>query len=40
MIPRGSVRVEAGDEVLALVDSEGAEELAALFGRPGGTSRA
>ena len=36
VIPRGSVQVEAGDEVLALVDSEGAEELAVLFGPPGG----
>ena len=34
VIPRGSVKVEAGDEVLALVDSEAAEELAVLFGRP------
>ena len=40
MIPRGSVKVEAGDEVLAIVDSEAAEELAVLFGRPEGTGRA
>jgi len=36
VIPRGSVVVQAGDEVLALVDSEAAEELAMLFGPPGG----
>jgi Trk K+ transport system NAD-binding subunit len=38
VIPRGSVKVEAGDEVLALVDAEAAEELAVLFGRPEGSS--
>ncbi len=40
MIPRGDVRIEAGDEVLALVDEASAPELAALFGPPGsaGTS--
>lgn len=36
VIPRGAVKLEAGDEVLALVDAADAEELAALFGRPGG----
>ena len=40
VIPRGDVRIEAGDEVLALVDEASAPELAALFGPPGsaGTS--
>lgn len=35
VIPRGNVRLEAGDEVLALVDEASAPELAALFGPPG-----
>ena len=35
VIPRGAVQLEAGDEVLALVDSDDAEVLAVLFGRPG-----
>ncbi len=35
VIPRGSVRFEAGDEVLAVVDREAAGELAALFGHAG-----
>jgi trk system potassium uptake protein TrkA len=35
VIPRGNVRLAAGDEVLALVDEPGAPELAALFGPPG-----
>ena len=35
VIPRGDVRFEAGDEVLALVDEASALELAALFGPPG-----
>ena len=34
IIPRGQVAFEAGDEVLAIVDAEGAEELANLFGHP------
>jgi trk system potassium uptake protein TrkA len=34
VIPRGNVRLAAGDEVLALVDEPGAPELAALFGPP------
>jgi Trk K+ transport system NAD-binding subunit len=34
VIPRGDVRFEAGDEVLALVDEAAAQELAALFGPP------
>ena len=35
MIPRGQVAFEAGDEVLAIVDSEDeAEELAAIFAHP------
>jgi trk system potassium uptake protein TrkA len=35
VIPRGSVRFEAGDEVLALVDEASMRELAAVFGQPG-----
>ncbi len=35
VIPRGAVQLEAGDEVLALVDADDAEVLAVLFGRPG-----
>ena len=35
VIPRGAVRLEAGDEVLALVDAEDAGVLAVLFGHPG-----
>ena len=38
LIPRGPLCFEASDEVLAIVDAEGADELAALFGRPGPTS--
>jgi len=34
VIPRGNVRLEAGDDVLALVDDHSAPELAALFGSP------
>jgi trk system potassium uptake protein TrkA len=34
LIPRGVTQFEEGDEVLAIVDSKGAEELAILFGRP------
>jgi trk system potassium uptake protein TrkA len=34
LIPRGDTRFEVGDEVLAIADHEGAEELAKLFGRP------
>jgi trk system potassium uptake protein TrkA len=34
VIPRGPVRFLAGDEVLAVVDAAGAEELAGLFGAP------
>ena len=34
VIPRGNVRLEAGDDVLALVDEASAPELAALFGPP------
>jgi trk system potassium uptake protein TrkA len=34
-IPRGNVRLAAGDEVLALVDDAQAEALAALFGPSG-----
>jgi trk system potassium uptake protein TrkA len=32
VIPRGPVRFEAGDEVLAIVDAESSDALAALFG--------
>jgi trk system potassium uptake protein TrkA len=35
VIPRGEVRFQAGDEVLALVDEASAPLLAALFGPPG-----
>ncbi len=34
VIPRGNVRLEAGDDVLALVDEASAPQLAALFGPP------
>lgn len=34
VIPRGQVAFEAGDEVLAIVDADAAEVVAALFGRP------
>ncbi len=34
VIPRGAVRFEPGDEVLAVVDAEAAEELAALLEPP------
>ena len=34
VIPRGQVAFEAGDEVLAIVDEDEVEELAALFGHP------
>ena len=34
IIPRGITIFEIGDEVLAVVGSEGADELAALFARP------
>jgi trk/ktr system potassium uptake protein len=40
VIPRGAVQLEAGDEVLALVDSDDAEVLADLFGRPRSTPEA
>jgi trk system potassium uptake protein TrkA len=33
-MPRGETRFAAGDEVLAIVDPDGAEDLAALFGIP------
>ena len=35
VIPRGVTRFEVGDEVLAVVDPEGADDLAALFTPPG-----
>ena len=34
LMPRGVTEFEVGDEVLAIVDHKGAEELASLFGRP------
>ncbi len=34
LIPRGVTQFEVGDEVLAIVASEGAADLASLFGRP------
>jgi trk system potassium uptake protein TrkA len=34
VIPRGNVRLEAGDDVLALVDEASAAEVAALLGPP------
>jgi len=34
LIPRGITTFEVGDEVLAVVGSEAADDLAALFGRP------
>jgi trk system potassium uptake protein TrkA len=34
VIPRGNVHLEAGDDVLALVDEASAPQLAALFGPP------
>jgi len=38
VIPRGHVRFQAEDEVLAVVDAEGAEDLAALLAVPAPTS--
>lgn len=35
VIPRGSVRLEAGDEIIALVDADEAAELARVFTPPG-----
>jgi trk system potassium uptake protein TrkA len=34
VMPRGAVVLEVGDEVLAVVDSSGVDQLAALFARP------
>ena len=39
VIPRGVTRFEVGDEVLAIVDHEGADDLAALFASPTGPPR-
>ena len=36
VIPRGVTQFQVGDEVLAIVDHEGADDLAALFSPPGG----
>ena len=38
LIPRGVTQFQAGDEVLAIVDREGAEELTRIFGAPHGTA--
>jgi trk/ktr system potassium uptake protein len=35
VIPRGPLRLELGDEVLAIVDADGADDLAALFSEAG-----
>ncbi len=35
VIPRGPLCLDVGDEVLAIVDADGAEDLARLLGRPG-----
>ncbi len=40
LIPRGETRFEVGDEVLAIADSKGAQELAGLFGRPDAQQKA
>ena len=37
VLPRGNTILEAGDEVLALVDDDGRERLARLLGRPDDT---
>jgi trk system potassium uptake protein len=34
LMPRGDTRFEVGDEVLAIVSPQAADDLAALFGRP------
>jgi Trk K+ transport system NAD-binding subunit len=39
VIPRGDLRFEARDEVLALVDEASVPRLAALFGLPGAAPR-
>jgi trk system potassium uptake protein TrkA len=36
VMPRGAAVLEAGDEVLAVVDGAGLDRLAALFAPPGG----
>jgi trk system potassium uptake protein TrkA len=35
VLPRGMTEMQAGDEILALVDEEGRDRLAELLGRPG-----
>ncbi len=35
LMPRGDTVFDVGDEVLAIVDHDSADDLAALFGRPG-----
>lgn len=39
MIPRGITVLEAGDEVLAVTDSEGSDQLAELFSAPGSVKK-
>lgn len=39
VMPRGITTIEAGDEVLAVTDNEGAEQLAALFASRGPSNR-
>ncbi len=39
IVPRGITVFEAGDEVLAVTDAEGASRLAVLFGPPNGAHR-
>jgi len=38
VVPRGATVLETGDEVLAIADREGAEELAALLAPPAGSN--
>ena len=40
VVPHGATVIEAGDEVLAVTDPEGADRLAALFASPSYPSRA
>jgi trk system potassium uptake protein TrkA len=38
VLPRGATELQAGDEILALVDEPGRDRLAKLLGRPDGSS--